>query len=44
MISVVDREEKLQAAIAAIENMMEDALIVLSDVEMIRLVRDNASS
>ncbi len=39
MISVVDSAEKLAAAIDAIEGMFEDALIVLSDVEFIRVVR-----
>jgi PII-like signaling protein len=43
MISVVDSEEKLNAAIAEIEAMMQDALIVLSDVDMIRLVRSDAN-
>ena len=39
MISVVDAEAKLQEAIQAIESMMQDCIIVLSDVEVIRLVR-----
>ena len=39
MISVVDSAEKLAQAIDDIEPMMEDGLIVLSDVDMIRLVR-----
>ena len=43
MISVVDTEEKLNGAIAEIESMMQDALIVLSDVDMIRLVRKDAN-
>jgi PII-like signaling protein len=43
MISVVDIEEKLTGAIAEIEAMMQDALIVLSDVDMIRLVRTDAN-
>lgn len=38
MISVVDTEDKLRQATEAIEEMMQDALIVLSDVEIIRLV------
>jgi PII-like signaling protein len=42
MISVVDTEEKLNSAIASIESMMQDALIVLSDVDMVRLVRTDA--
>jgi PII-like signaling protein len=39
MISVVDSPEKLAHAIDQIEAMMEDGLIVLSDVDVIRLVR-----
>ena len=41
MISVVDSEEKLAGAIGEIEPMMQDAIIVLSDVDVIRLVRTN---
>jgi PII-like signaling protein len=40
MISVVDSAENLAKAIGEIESMMQDGLIVLSDVDMIRLVRD----
>ena len=43
MISVVDTEDKLSAAIEQITPMFQDALIVLSDVEMIRLVRSHAA-
>jgi|SRR5579883_1384330 len=39
MISVVDAQERLDRAIAEIEPMMQDALIVLSDVDVIRLVQ-----
>src|SRR5215472_5167240 len=39
MISVVDTEEKLAKAIDEVEGMMQDGIIVLSDVEIIRLVR-----
>ena len=38
MISVVDTEEKLTKAMAEIELMMQDGIIVLSDVDVIRLV------
>jgi PII-like signaling protein len=44
MISVVDTEDKLNEAIPRLEAMMQDALIVLSDVDMIRLVRKDANS
>src|SRR5882724_5547778 len=44
MICVVDTPEKLAEASAAIEAMMEDGLIVFSDVEMIRLVREVADA
>jgi len=39
MISVVESEEKLKQAAEAIESMLEDGLIVVSDVEIVRLVR-----
>jgi len=38
MISVIDSAEKLDEAAAAIEQMMSDGLIVMSDVEVIRLI------
>jgi PII-like signaling protein len=38
MISVVDTEEKLTKAMSEIESMMQDGIIVLSDVDVIRLV------
>ena len=38
MISVVDAEEKLTKALDDIESMMQDGIIVLSDVDVIRLV------
>jgi len=38
MISVVDSEEKLAQAINEIESTMQDGIIVLSDVDVIRLV------
>jgi PII-like signaling protein len=37
MISVVDKPEKIEEAIAAVSPMMGDALIVLSEVDVIRL-------
>ena len=39
MVSVVDSEEKLAKAINEVELMMQDGIIVLSDVDVIRLVR-----
>jgi len=39
MLSVIDTAEKVAAAAEAIETMLEDGLIVISDVEMVRLVR-----
>lgn len=39
MVAVVDTEDKIAAAVEAIEAMLEDGLIVISDVEAIRLVR-----
>lgn len=38
MISVVDAPEKIDEAIAAVEAMLGDGLIVISDVDMIRVV------
>jgi PII-like signaling protein len=40
MISVIDTAPKIEEAAAAIENMLDDGLIVTSDVEMVRLVRN----
>jgi PII-like signaling protein len=39
MVAVVDTEEKIRQAIDAIESMMQDGIIILSDVDVIRLVR-----
>ena len=39
MLSVIDTPEKIRAAVEVIEGMLEDGLLVISDVEMIRLVR-----
>src|ERR1041385_3787453 len=39
MISAVDQAERIAEAVAAVESMMGDGLIVVSDVEMTRLVR-----
>jgi PII-like signaling protein len=39
MVAVVDTEEKIRQAIDAIEFMMQDGIIILSDVDVIRLVR-----
>jgi len=41
MISVIDTAEKIEEAAVVVEQMMDDGLIVLSDVEMIRLVHDH---
>lgn len=42
MIAVIDTAEKIAGAAEAIEGMLVDGLIVMSDVEMIRLVRSHA--
>jgi PII-like signaling protein len=39
MMSVVDSPEKITAAAEAIEGMLEDGLIVISDADIVRLVR-----
>jgi PII-like signaling protein len=41
MISVVDTEVKLNGALEAVESMMQDGIIVFSDVDVIRLVHSN---
>jgi len=38
MVSVIDTAEKIAAAAAAIEGMLEDGLIVISDADIVRLV------
>jgi PII-like signaling protein len=42
-ISVIDTPEKIAAAAQAIEEMLTDGLIVLADVEMVRLSRSEAA-
>jgi PII-like signaling protein len=42
MISVIDAPHKIAEASAAVESMLEDGLIVTSDVEVVRLVRSSA--
>jgi PII-like signaling protein len=41
MVTVIDTPEKIAAAVDAIQEMLGDGLIVLSDVEAIRLVRSH---
>src|SRR5271156_4158596 len=41
MVSVIDTAEKITAAAEAIEEMLEDGLIVISDAEIVRLVRSS---
>jgi PII-like signaling protein len=42
MIEVVDAPEKIEKAAQAIEAMMEEGLILLSDADFVRLVRPKA--
>ncbi len=42
MISVIDEPRKIEEAAQAIEEMLDDGLIVISDVEMVRLLRSAA--
>lgn len=44
MISVVDSSEKLKQALSEIESMMQDGIIVLSDVDVIRLVHSRPAT
>jgi PII-like signaling protein len=41
MISVIDTPEKIASAAEAIEGMLEDGLIVISDADIVRLVRSS---
>ena len=44
MVSVIDSTEKIAAAADAIEGMIDNGLIVISDVDMVRLVRSREVS
>jgi len=44
MISVVDAEDKLSQASAAVEEMLQDGLIVVSDVDIVRLIHSHSPS
>jgi uncharacterized protein len=44
MLSVVDTPENISAAAQAIEGMLDDGLIVISDVNIVRLVRGKSST
>ncbi len=41
MLSVIDSPEKIAAAAEAVEDMLEDGLIVISDADIVRLVRSS---
>jgi PII-like signaling protein len=43
MVSVVDTEEKLNGVLDELESMMKDGIIVLSDVDVIRLVHSQSA-
>jgi PII-like signaling protein len=43
MVSVVDTEDKLNGVLDGLESMMQDGIIVLSDVDVIRLVHSQAA-
>jgi PII-like signaling protein len=44
MISAIDTPEKIAAAAAAVEGMLEDGLLVISEAEMVRLVRHGTTA
>jgi PII-like signaling protein len=44
MVAVIDTAEKISAAAGAIEEMLEDGLIVVSDVEIVRLIRSSKTT
>jgi PII-like signaling protein len=41
MVSVIDTAERISAAAEAVEDMLEDGLIVISDAEIVRLIRSS---
>jgi PII-like signaling protein len=43
MVSVIDTAEKIALAAAAVEEMIEDGLIVTSEVDMVRMVRSHSA-
>jgi PII-like signaling protein len=44
MVSVIDTAQKISAAAEAVEEMLEDGLIVISDAEIVRLVRSSKTT
>jgi PII-like signaling protein len=44
MVSVIDTAEKISAAAEVVEEMLEDGLIVISDAEIVRLVRSSKAT
>jgi hypothetical protein len=44
MVSVIDTAEKIAAAAEAIEEMLEDGLIVISDANIVRVVRSSQTT
>lgn len=44
LLSVIDTPEKIRAAAEVVEGMLEDGLLVISDVDMVRLVRSRGRS
>jgi len=44
MVTVIDTAEKVSSAAAVIEEMLEDGLIVISDAEVVRLVRSRVEA
>jgi len=44
MVSAIDTAEKISAAALAVEDMLEDGLIVISDAEIVRMVRSSPAT
>jgi PII-like signaling protein len=44
VVAVIDTAEKISAAAKAIEDMLEDGLIVISDAEIVRLIRSSQAN
>jgi PII-like signaling protein len=42
MIAVVETEDKLSPAAEAVEEMLQDGLIVVSDVDIVRLIHPHS--
>ena len=44
LVTVIDSAEKIAALLPAVEEMIDQGLIAMSDVEMVRIIRKSAAS